>query len=173
MAAAAATHRVDPEDLEYARQGVQQARQAIEVGALVRKAKAAKDAGALALDDAEAHSRRAKQLREAARSTDVVLSEAVAPACQALRVDSGRLVTDTARGVTFYADLSMGERWRLALDLAAAAVGRGGLLTCPQEAWESLDPQNRNAIAERCQELGVVLLSAEATGDELISAEMF
>ena len=41
-----------------------------------------------------------------------------------------------ARSATFYADLSSGERWRIALDIAIQAVGTGGLLVIPQEAWE-------------------------------------
>jgi hypothetical protein len=97
---------------------------------------------------AQEYADEAKELREKARQTDEVLSEIVAeiPACP-LRVIDGRLVTNTKRGATFYSDLSAGERWRIALDIAIQAVGTGGLLVIPQEAWEGLDPYaNRAAI---------------------------
>ena len=93
-------------------------------------------ADALALT-AQEYADEAKELREKAKQTDEVLSEIVAeiPACP-LRVIDGRLVTNTKRGATFYADLSAGERWRIALDIAIQAVGTSGLLVIPQEAWE-------------------------------------
>ena len=89
-----------------------------------------------------------------------------------LRVESGRLVTDTARGVTFYSELSMGERWRIALDLAADQVGEGGIIVVPQEAYESLDPQARDAIHKHAVARRVVVLTAEAT-DGGLRAEVY
>ncbi len=113
----------------------------------------------------------AKELREKARQTDEVLSEIVAeiPACP-LRVVDGRLVTDTKRGATFYADLSAGERWRIALDIAIQAVGTSGLLVIPQEAWEGLDPDNRAAIDAQAKAAKVVVLTAECSADDGIVA---
>ncbi len=113
----------------------------------------------------------AKELREKAKQTDEVLSEIVAeiPACP-LRVIDGRLVTNTKRGATFYADLSSGERWRIALDIAIQAVGTGGLLVIPQEAWEGLDPANRAAIDAQAKESKVVVLTAECSEDNGIVA---
>ncbi|MBK8191523.1 MAG: hypothetical protein IPK79_13880 [Vampirovibrionales bacterium] len=121
---------------------------------------------------AQEYAEEAKELREKAKQTDEVLSEIVAeiPACP-LRVVDGRLVTDTKRGATFYSDLSAGERWRIALDIAIQAVGTGGLLVIPQEAWEGLDPQNRDAIAKQAKAARVVILTAECSDSEL-SAEM-
>ena len=113
----------------------------------------------------------AKELREKAKQTDEVLSEIVSdiPACP-LRVIDGRLVTDTKRGATFYADLSAGERWRIALDIAIQAVGTGGLLVIPQEAWEGLDPANRAAIDAQAKSAQVVVLTAECSADDGIVA---
>jgi energy-coupling factor transporter ATP-binding protein EcfA2 len=120
---------------------------------------------------AQEYADEAKELREKAKQTDEVLSEIVAeiPACP-LRVIDGRLVTNTKRGATFYADLSAGERWRIALDIAIQAVGTGGLLVIPQEAWEGLDPANRTAIDAQAKAAQVVVLTAECSADDWIVA---
>ena len=120
---------------------------------------------------AQEYADEAKELREKAKQTDEVLSEIVSeiPACP-LRVVDGRLVTDTKRGATFYSDLSAGERWRIALDIAIQAVGTGGLLVIPQEAWEGLDPANRAAIDAQAKAAQVVVLTAECSADDGIVA---
>lgn len=120
---------------------------------------------------AQEYADEAKELREKARQTDEVLSEIVSeiPSCP-LRVIDGRLVTNTKRGATFYADLSAGERWRIALDIAIQAVGTGGLLVIPQEAWEGLDPANRAAIDAQAKGAQVVVLTAECSADDGIVA---
>ena len=120
---------------------------------------------------AQEYAEEAKELREKAKQTDEVLSEIVAeiPACP-LRVIDGRLVTNTKRGATFYSDLSAGERWRIALDIAIQAVGTGGLLVIPQEAWEGLDPENRAAIDAQAKTAKVVVLTAECSADDGIVA---
>ena len=90
-----------------------------------------------------------------------------------LRVEAGRLVLDTHRGATYFADLSHGERWKIALDIGIDAVGENGVLTIPQEAYESLDPVNRRSIAEHVYGRGVVIITAEASEDEVLTAEVF
>ena len=121
---------------------------------------------------AQEYAQEAAELRRKAKQTDEVLSEIVStlPGCP-LTVIEGRLSAQTKRGPTFYAELSMGERWRIALDIAIAAVGEGGLLVIPQEAWEGLDPQNREAIAQQAKAARVVILTAECADSEL-KAEM-
>jgi hypothetical protein len=153
--------------LDAAASAVTAARQAVETGSEVRRARAK-------LDEAKGHLAKAKQLRadaqklrDAAKLTDEVLSEAVA--CAVLRVDGGRLVTTTKRGATYYGDLSQGERWKIALDIASDRVGVGGLIVVEQPAWESLDPQNRRLIAEHAKSRRVVILTAEADDGELRS----
>ena len=105
-------------------------------------------------------------LRDGARAVDDVLSGIIQSAGIDLRVQvTGgrvRLVTETDRGVTCFGELSPGERWRIALDVAAEALGSGGELTIPQEAWESLDPANRAAIAAHVVELGIIAYTAES-----------
>ena len=94
-------------------------------------------------------------------------------------------------------ELSMGEKYRVGLDIAIKAakrlaaakaappgddsVGgvadeyepRGALLTLPQEAWESLDPINRASIAQQALEGDVWIVTAEATGDEELTAATY
>ena len=127
-------------------------------------------ADALAAECSEAEAE-AAILRRQARQTEEVLSEIVSAinGCP-LQVIDGRLFTATKRGTTAYADLSMGEKWRIALDIAIAAVGEHGLLVVPQEAWEGLDPQNRGAIAEQVKSAGVVIITAECA-DSALEAE--
>ena len=63
-------------------------------------------------------------LREAARGTDEILAgllAAVAP--KGLSIKEGRLVVERDGQQEFFADLSEGERWALAMDLALAALG--------------------------------------------------
>jgi hypothetical protein len=155
------------ERVRDAKDTVAKARSAIERGAVVRHAiEQARKA-----DEHEAKAREheagAAKLRDAAKGCDEVLSSVVGRFGTPLRVEGGRLVTTTERGATYYADLSHGERWKMALDIATEAVGRGGLLTIPQECFEGLDPINRQLIAEHAQQAGVVILTAEATDGEL------
>lgn len=148
------------------------AREAVERGAVIRKARQHLTDAELAAQEAAGHRKRGGQLREAAKGTDDVLSRIVAQSGSQLRVEHGRLVLDTARGATYFGELSMGERWKVALDIAIEAVGRIGVLTIPQEAWESLDPINRQLLANHVAGRGVVILTAEASGDEEITAEV-
>lgn len=159
-------------DLEDAAAGVMDARKAIEDGAMARRARE-KIAKAKEHADAEARaSDRAESLREAAKRVDDVLSEQIAKLGVPLQVRGGRLVTTNhKRGTVLYAELSEGERWRLALDIAIEAVGKNGLLSIPQAAYEGLDPENRRMIAEHVRGRGVVILTAEAT-DGPIRAEI-
>jgi energy-coupling factor transporter ATP-binding protein EcfA2 len=152
--------------LEAAEQ-VQTARDACDLGVKVRSAKEQIAKADEHLQAAKTAALKAKKLREAAKGTDEVLSQVVAKTGSQLRVEAGRLVLDTKRGATYFADLSHGERWKIALDIAIEAVGPGGLLTIPQEAWESLDPINRKLIAEHVAGSGVVLITAEADAGEL------
>jgi hypothetical protein len=150
-----------------AAEAVQAAREAVDLGVKVRTAKEQIAKADDHLAQAKAAASKAKKLREAAKGTDEVLSQVVAKTGSKLRVEAGRLVLDTSRGVTYFADLSHGERWKIALDIAIEAVGPGGLLTVPQEAWESLDPINRAIVAQHVHGTGVVLLTAQADAGEL------
>lgn len=171
--AAAIPAKPDPNDIAEATKAVLSTRQAVEAGALIRKAKMDLMAADQHSETAKEHAAKALKLREAAKGTDEVLSGVVAKTGCPLRVEAGRLVLDTRRGATYFADLSHGERWKMALDIAIDAVGAKGVLTIPQEAWESLDGINRDAIAEHVAGRGVVILTAEASNDEELIAEVF
>ena len=161
------------EQQEAAARAVTEAREAVERGALIRQAKTQQaEAQDVALK-AQAHAIEAEKLRQAATGVDGVLSDVVAASGVELRVQDGRLVLDTKRGETYFADLSHGERWKIALDIAIRVVGRGGVLVIPQEAWEGLDPTNRAAIRAHLTGSGVVAYTAEATDDpNVVAVEM-
>jgi hypothetical protein len=116
------------------------------------------------------HRKRAAELRNAAQSTDEVLSALVAKSCQLLRVEHGRLVLDTHRGTTYFAELSHGERWKLAIDVALEQIGNRGVIVIPQEAWEGCDEFARAAIREHSKDRGVVILTAECSTEPSIVA---
>ena len=156
------------EDLRLAAHLVVMARHVQETGVLVRRALEQQEMARAAKAEAKAHRQRAEILRGAARGTEQVISAAiqrVAP--RGLYVHEGRLVVDHLRGQIPFAELSHGERWRLALDVAIDAVGEGGLLVVRQEAWEGLDDENRQAVAAHARRRRSVILTAEASMDDL------
>ncbi len=129
---------------------------------------------AIEADAAEAtHTEVAERLRDAARGTDDVLSEIVGKLGTPLRVEAGRLVLDTDRGATHFHDLSHGERWRLGLDIAVAVAGDRTIFTIPQEAWEGLDPLNQAAVRRHAVEKGVLIVAAQCSEDEVVTAEVY
>lgn len=151
---------------------VREARNAVERGAVIR-------AALLKIEEAEkhasaalAHHKRAAQLRNIAKGTDEVLSSVVAKAGTPLRVEAGRLVLNTKRGDTYFADLSHGERWKIALDVAIKAVGKGGVIVLQQEAWEGLDPIARQVVVDHVKGSEVVILTAECSADDDVNAEV-
>lgn len=153
-------------DLHEARH---RARKDVEIGGLVRQVKRWLEEADGKAEQAKESERRAAHLRMAAAGVEGVLSEAIAKVAPAgLRVESGRLVVSTDRGEsTPYAELSPGERWRIAFDVALSSVGGGGMLVIPQEAWESLDPENREEVHWLAVERCVVVFTAEADRGEV------
>ncbi len=140
-------------------------KEAIEKGAVMRDAKKSADTATAAFEDARAATKAAERYREAAASTDAVLSCAIQ--CEAISVRDGRLVTTCDRGEVFYAERSRGTRWKIAIDIAVARLrdqdpDAPAILAVPQEAWEGLDYQNRAELLAHCLEREVNLLTAEA-----------
>lgn len=108
------------------------------------------------------------RLREAARGTEAVLLDAVRKVCgDDMEIHDGRLYVHSDRGKELFCELSPGERWRRALDIAVNAVGHRGLLVIRQEAYEAMDPLNRQEVAVHAQNLGVVILTAECDEGEI------
>lgn len=167
---AAAENVVVPSDevIAAAQLAVDQAKAAVDMGTLVRAARRAQAQAAKHIAKADELSKQALALRDAAKQTDEILSECVnAPG---ISVDGGRLVvTHPKRGATLFADLSMGERTRKALELGTARVGAGGILVLPQEFYESLDPTNRREVATIAKELKVTVITARAADGDLRS----
>lgn len=161
----------DIEAIEKARAVVSAAREAVALGQRAREYHARKsDAAEIATKSLEFR-KLAESLRRAAAATSEVLTVAVQKAgIPELRVSGGRLVTKTHRGETLFCELSEGERWRIAIDLAIRHVGPGGVFTIPQIAWESVDGDNRRAINNQVKASKVTVITAEATKVEEYSA---
>lgn len=146
-----------------------EARARVELGTKARLAdeNAAK---ALELKAAENTARKeALRLRDAAKSTDEILSDMVGKLDVGLTVHEGRLSIQTDRGTDPepFADLSQGERWKVALDIGVLRVGANGILPVSQEAWESLDPEARGIVAQHAKSRGVFIITAEAASGPL------
>lgn len=110
----------------------------------------------------------AEKWRKNAAKTEDVLSSLIKSS--ALRVRKGRIVTTTDRDKNeLYADLSHGERYKLAIDLAVESLPKGGLLTICQEAWDALNAELRQVIKDHAVSRGVVILTAEASVGNLRS----
>lgn len=104
----------------------------------------------------------AEEMRSLARSTDQVLEQALIDAgFDSIKVHDGRLCVESDRGLEPVSDLSTGERWRLALDLAAARLPTGALLSVHQEGWQSLDNDLRREVADMARERGLVIVTAQ------------
>jgi len=164
---------VDPARIAEARAEVDRAKARIERAILAQRRRELLAEADRRRGEAEAAAAAASRYRDAAAATDGVLSDLVGKVTSRLRVEMGRLVCDTDRGAEAFGDLSPGERWRVALEIAAEQVGRGGLVTVPQEAWESLDPVNRSEVAAIASRVGVVILTAEADSCSSITPDVF
>lgn len=161
------------EALTAAASAVSTARLALEQGALIRQAIATLAEADKAKDEAKRQRQAAIMLREAGRGTDEVLSGVVSKLGTPLRVESGRLITTTERGKTFFDDLSAGQRAKLAVDIGIDAAGENAVIVFPQEKFEGLSPRNRRMVAERARERGALIITAVATDDEELTAEVF
>ena len=154
-----------------AKGAVDVASKSLETAAVVRAAKERIARAKQHQEEAAKLRKTAHQLREAAKQTDDVLSAAVSS--KHLKVKAGRLITTKESGrETFYADRSQGTRWMIALDEATARIRQLGaegtaIIAAPQEAFESLDVENRRLIHEHACKLGVAILTAEAVGNEV------
>jgi energy-coupling factor transporter ATP-binding protein EcfA2 len=159
-------------EIDGLRKAVEVARSSESVGEIQRK-KHIDRAGAENFQRiATGHADWGKQYRAGAARIDGILSEQINKLGVDLAVMEGRLYYDTSRGPTLYHELSDGERWRIALDIAIDIAGQNGLLSIPQASWEALDPANRIAIHEHCKRRGAVIVTAAAADGEL-RAELF
>lgn len=166
--AAADARKIPAEELEDLRERTIATNELVERASILeRSAGLREDANRLATQ-ATAAAMRGAELRQAARATETVVTEAVSGVCgDDLSIREGRLMVRVGRGLIPFAELSQGERWRKSLDIAVSAVGASGLLVVRQEAWEGLDPENRKAVAEHAKTLGTVIVTAESDDGEI------
>lgn len=161
------------EELLQAEAAVLAARSASERGAVIRRAREQEAKAEQLHRNAKELAKRGEDLRERARSTDVVLSSVLPAGCP-LSYANGRLVLQTDRDEREpYSDLSHGERWKVAIDIVAPLVkkdGRKGLLTLPQEAWEALDIDNQRNVVDLATAHEIVILTAQATRGPLTAS---
>jgi energy-coupling factor transporter ATP-binding protein EcfA2 len=181
VAAAEALKPVDQADIDALQAMATAARQAIDAGALARKAKeqiAAAEDFRLA---AELAAKTAEKLRANAAATDDVLAaelRRIGCPWYPVEVPSGngtarRLKTKhPRRGETLVAELSEGERARDAIDVALSLGGksdRPAVLILRQEQFEGLQPSVRAEIDQHAKERGVVILTAAASDDDEVT----
>lgn len=144
------------------------AREAVDDGAEVRMAKSKLADAERYRKDAAAHAKEAKRLREQAASVYGVLTKQIPKG--PLYVAAGQLVVDTDdREKEPYDRLSDGERWKLAIPYAVNAVGDGGFLCCPQDAWQHLSPTSQSWVAQFCHDNGVWLITGTVANGPLRS----
>lgn len=160
-------------ELAGAAEAVSLARQQIEKQALARRARDSKDKAVQAGLKAELHEVRAKELRAAADKTDDVLTSMVSSLNSPLVVKYGRLILETDRGEELFADLSDGERYKVAFGVVIPLLPEDGLLTLSQAAWGELSPATRRELNEELKRRRAVCLTASVTDDEELHAEAF
>ena len=167
--AAAADAQVVPEaELLEMRRALEESGDVVERASIMERSAGLRADAKLLADQADIAKRTGNKLRIAAGGTEAVVTQAVAAICgEDMEIREGRLMVRAPRGLVAFCDLSQGERWRRALDIAVAAVGEGGLLVVRQEAWEGLDPPNRKAVAEHAKSLRTVIVTAQADEGEI------
>ena len=172
--AASIPPRVDPADTAKASQSVTEARQAVENGALIRKAKEQSATVIQHAEEAERLEKKAERLRAAAKATDDVLSSVVKKSGCPLKIDRGRLVIATDRSEKeLFAELSAGERAKVAIDIEVNALnGKRGLIPLAQEINEGFNPATRLDVARHAQACGVTIFTALCTDDEELTSEV-
>jgi hypothetical protein len=134
---------------------------------IARAKKTANEAAALT-DESNRLAAIAESMRRIARSTDSVLEQALIDAgFDSIKVHDGRLCVESDRGLEPVSELSTGERWRLALDIAARSLPKGALLSVHQEGWQALDHDLRREVAVMVKERGLVIVTAEVDDGDI------
>lgn len=165
------------EELETADRAIASSQSRIERHGASRKAREAWAKTRQHKENAKQHTALAERLRSMAAGCEGVLTDAVAKAGVPLKVQvkdgTTRLVIDTRRGVTPFAELSDGERWKLAIDVATTCLPSHAVFFISQEGWEALDPINRSLVDEHARSHGVTILTAEASDEPQVTARQF
>jgi len=166
--ASMATAGPSADDVQAAGEAVAFARQRLAAALDMQKSRKRMEDAKRAQAASEEAAKLADRLRAAAARTDDVLSAHLAGVMpQGLRVLDGRLVLDRGGRVVPFGELSDGERWRIALDIAIDAMGTSGIVAIEQAAWEGLDGPARKAVHQHAIKRGVTILTAEADHGEV------
>ena len=106
----------------------------------------------------------AKKYRElSTKGIDSALGQLIGNVFKGSQFLDGRLAVEhPVRGTTYFGELSDGERWTIALELATSLCPESTVLVVPQIAWEGLDGENRVKIDNWAKEHKIVVLTAEA-----------
>lgn len=170
--AADAAADVDPEQVAALEERQALARTTLQRAEVVRRALEQRARAKGKADQAGAALSRALHLRDAARGCEQIVTDALSKVCPAgMRVEGGFLVVDTDRGAEPFDELSHGERWRWALDIASRTIQAPGLLVCRQEGWEALQPRVKLEVAAMARKLGIVIVAARASDGPLEAKE--
>lgn len=118
----------------------------------------------------------AGRYRESAAGVEKILADMVSGCGADMRVENGRLLVDTKRGVEFFSDLSEGQRCRIGIKLLLEYMKRQFPDSVPicvleQEAWEPLQPSIKDEIREIAKQEGVAIIAAESSDDPEIVVE--
>ena len=166
-----------PEAIEQARIAKEQAHGAILAGQRAREGQKTHAAAQAAREAATASETRAKALRSLARSTDMVLEEALrAAGFKGLMWRDGRLYVESDRGIEgkweLFDDLSEGERYQTVFRWYAEKLPPSSFVPFSQEAWQGLIGSARQEIAAMCRAHKIWLWTGQI-GDGELRAEVF
>lgn len=122
-----------------------------------------------------ARDRAAQALRDAASRTDDVLSDTICRLLDQMKVEQGRLLYNYPKRGKYipFDELSQGEAYTVAIDIAASVLGVGGVFVLNQAAWGELNDRSRDLVAERCREKGCVMITAQATEDPELTVSFY
>ena len=165
------------EQLDEAAKAVEEATARMENGGVVRQAKAKAAEAETWRKRKFEEAKKADNFRESAKSVDNVLSDQIGKLGCPIKVsedDKGMRLTvnHRTRGVTYFSELSEGEKWAVVIPIAIQAVGNGGLFVIPQEAWEGLQPRVRNQIVTNLKGSGVTAITAQSADGPLTATEV-
>lgn len=172
VGAAEAAADVDSEQIAALESRQANARTALQRAEVVRRAIEQRERARVKSSEAGEALERAERLRHAARGCEGVISEALAKVCpEGMLVHDGLLVVETDRGLEPFDELSHGERWRWALEIAARSIKdpKNGLLVCRQEGWDALQPKVQHEVADMARSKGLLVIAASVDDGELRS----
>lgn len=150
-------------ELANADSTVYDAKEAVRLATLAEEYRARAEQSDSAAREAEDLSKMALTYRDAAAGTRIILARLLGRhAPEHLGIYGDRLVVEVDGRRRYFAELSDGERWTIALDLAIEALGDHRILSLAQIAWEGLDGTARAALIAHAKSRKTLIVTAEA-----------